>query len=238
MLLDLIYLMGFLEEQGWLGASAAPKRIYTEDNSDTQTNLDEEMSDEVRWLTEDERRKLKDQKFQTDASASPLLTKDAAKDPNPQEFSSLPLPHYISQSSKSDAFAVELRAVRVSYLLIGALKSLTVIFSCEKLSDVLLVPRHDLSGLSLSPVSGQNLNPDEAKSISKQWDEKAELRSVLQYVVQSMVKWAVRPCPIKQSLSLMDLERAQVMIYRGALNRLHEDKDHRGIIKHLLKQSL
>ncbi|KAM7392705.1 hypothetical protein PAMA_007702 [Pampus argenteus] len=40
-----------------------------------------------------------------------------------------------------------------------------------------------------------------------------------------MVKWAVRPCPIKQSVSLSDLERAQVMIYKGALSRLQEDKE-------------
>ncbi|XP_040012788.1 probable E3 ubiquitin-protein ligase HERC1 isoform X4 [Xiphias gladius] len=227
-LLDLIFLMGRLEEQGWMGAYPAPKRKHSEENvkqGETQSCLDEDMSDEVRWLTEDERKKFKDQNVETDPFISPPSTKDATKIVDHQESTCLPLPHQTSHTSKVDAFALELRAVRVSYLLIGALKSLTVIFSCEKLSDLLLVPKHDPSNPSVSPLS--SLNPDQAKASSKQWDESTELRSVLQYVVQSMVKWAVRPCPIKQSMSLTDLERAQVMIYKGALNRLQEDKERK-----------
>lgn len=213
-----------------MGAYPAPKRKHSEENvkqGETQSCLDEDMSDEVRWLTEDERKKFKDQKVETDPFISPPSTKDATKIVDHQESTCLPLPHQTSHTSKVDAFALELRAVRVSYLLIGALKSLTVIFSCEKLSDLLLVPKHDPSNPSVSPLS--SLNPDQAKASSKQWDESTELRSVLQYVVQSMVKWAVRPCPIKQSMSLTDLERAQVMIYKGALNRLQEDKERKGI---------
>lgn len=228
MLLDLIYLMGLLEEQGWLGAYPGPKRKYSEENmkeSEMQCCLDEDKSDDVRWLTEDERKKLKEQKVEADPSQS--STKDTTKTADHQELPHLPQPPQTSQTSKMDAFALELRAVRVSYLLIGALKSLTVIFSCEKLSDLLLVPKHDPSNSSMSPLSSPN--PDQAKASSKQWDESAELRSVLQYVVQSMVKWAVRPCPIKQSVSLADLERAQVMIYKGAISRLQEDKEHKGI---------
>ncbi|XP_022618571.1 probable E3 ubiquitin-protein ligase HERC1 [Seriola dumerili] len=238
-LLDLIYLMGLLEEQGWLGAYPGPKRKYSEENTkegETQSCLDEDASDEVRWLTEDERKKFKDQKVETDPFISSSSTKDATKITDHQELTCLSLPHQTSQTSKADAFALELRAVRVSYLLIGALKSLTVIFSCEKLSDLLLVSKHDPSSSSVSPLS--SLNPDQAKTISKQWDESAELRSVLQYVVQSMVKWAVRPCPIKQSVSLTDLERAQVMIYKGALNRLQEDKERKESGHHLSSQPI
>ena len=226
-LLDLIYLMGLLEEQGWLGAYPPAKRKYSEENTETQSCLDENVSDEIRGLTEDDRKRCKDQKVETEPCISTPSNKDASKIADHQESTSQPLPHQTSQTSKVDAFALELRAVRVSYLLIGALKSLTVIFSCEKLSDMLLVPKHDPSNSSVSPLS--SLNPDQAKGSCKQWDESAELRSVLQYVVQSMVKWAVRPCPIKQSVSLSDLERAQVMIYKGALNRLQEDKERKGI---------
>lgn len=229
-LLDLIYLMGLLEEQGWLGTYPSPKRKHSEENmkeGETQSCLDEDASDEVRWLTEEERKKFKDQKVETDPFISPSSTKEATKITDHQEVTCLPLPHQTSQTSKADAFALELRAVRVSYLLVGALKSLTVIFSCEKLSDLLLVSKHDPPNSPVSPLS--SLNPDQAKTSSKQWDESAELRSVLQYVVQSMVKWAVRPCPIKQTVSLTDLERAQVMIYKGALNKLQEDKERKGI---------
>ncbi|XP_058472668.1 probable E3 ubiquitin-protein ligase HERC1 [Solea solea] len=234
-LLDLIYLMGLLEEQGWLGAYSAPKRKHSEENSETQSCLDEDRSDEFRWQTEDERKKLKDQKVESDPFILPSSTKDVTIT-DQQESPCLPLPHQTSQTSKVDAFALELRAVRVSYLLTGALKSLTVIFSCEKLSDMLLVPKHDASSSSPIPVS--SLNPDQAKASCKQWDESAELRSVLQYVVQSMVKWAVRPCPIKQSVSLTDLERAQVMIYKGALNRLQEDKDRKESGHHASSQPI
>lgn len=225
MLLDLIYLMGLLEEQGWLGVHPATKRKYSEENtkeSEMQCQ-DEDMSADIRWLTEDVGKKFKDQKVETDPFPSLSSAKDATKIDHHQELT----PSQTTQTSKVDAFALELRAIRVSYLLIGALKSLTVIFSCEKLSDLLLVPKHDPSNSSMTPLSSPN--PDQPKASSKQWDESAELRSVLQYVVQSMVKWAVRPCPIKQSVSLADLERAQVMIYKGAISRLQEDKEHKGI---------
>lgn len=216
--------MGLLEEQGWLGAHPPPRRKYSEENmkeGETQCCLDEDASDDVRRLTEDERKKIKDQKVEADPFPSSSSTKDAAKI---EELTCLAQPPQTSQTSKLDAFALELRAVRVSYLLIGGLKSLTVIFSCEKLSDLLLVPKHDSS---VSPLSSPN--SEQAKASCKQWDESAELQSVLQYVVQSMVKWAVRPCPIKQTVSLVDLERAQVMIYKGALNQLQEDKERKGM---------
>lgn len=220
-LLDLIYLMGLLEEQGWLGAHTASKRKYSEENTkecEKQPIHEDDMSADVSWLTEDERKRRKEQKAETDTFSSQSQN---------QEVTCLPQPPHMSQTSKVDAFALELRAVRVSYLLIGALKSLTVIFSCEKLSDLLQVPKHDPPNSLISPLSSPN--PEQAKARSKQWDESAELRSVLQYVVQSMVKWAVRPCPIKQPVSLADLERAQIMIYKGAISRLQEDKEHKGI---------
>ncbi|XP_026152678.1 probable E3 ubiquitin-protein ligase HERC1 isoform X2 [Mastacembelus armatus] len=222
-LLDLICLMGLLEEQGWLVAHPPAKRKYSEENmkeAETQSCLDEDLSDDIRWQTEDEKKKFKNHKVETDVFILPSSTKDATKITEHQELPCLPQP-----SSTSSAFTLELRAVRVSYLLTGALKSLNVIFSCEKLSDLLLVPKHDAPKSSASPLSSPN--PDQAKASSKQWDESAELRSVLQYVVQSMVKWAVRPCPIKQSVSIADLERAQVMIYKGALNRLQEGKERK-----------
>lgn len=228
-LLDLIYLMGLLEEQGWVGAHPTSARKYSEEHlkegTEAQSCVDEDMSSDIRWMKEDEINRFKDQKTETDPLISPSSTKDATKITDNQELTILPQPPQITQTSST--FALELRAVRVSYLLTGALKSLNVIFSCEKLSDLLLVPKHDPSNSSVSPLSSPK--PDQAKASSKKWDESAELRSVLQYVVQSMVKWAVRPCPIKQRVSLADLERAQVMIYKGALNKLKEDKERKGI---------
>ncbi|XP_048876533.1 probable E3 ubiquitin-protein ligase HERC1 isoform X3 [Brienomyrus brachyistius] len=123
----------------------------------------------------------------------------------------LPLPSGMSQQGRADIFALELHAIRVSYLLLGALKSLSVILSSGKFTDILL----------LSKAAAQG-SPSAAKS-SASMEECAELRLVLQFVVRSMVKWAVRTCPIKQEASLADLERAQIMIFKGAINRLQED---------------
>lgn len=163
----------------------------------------------------------------TETNSSPSSTRDPRKTVDHQELTCPTQPPQTPHSSKLDAFALELRTVRVSYLLIGALKSLTHIFSCENPADLLQVPKHDPSDTSVTPLSSPN--SEQANSRSRQWDERAELRSVLQYMVQSMVKWAVRPCPIKQSVSLADLERAQVMIYKGAISKLQEDKEHKGI---------
>ncbi|KAM4720559.1 putative E3 ubiquitin-protein ligase HERC1 isoform 3-T4 [Anableps anableps] len=237
-LLDLIYLMRLLEEEGWQGAYLPPRRKYSEEmlkEEEKQCSLDEDFSDGGRWLSEQERKKLKEQNVETDSCPS-LSLNPCAKTTDPEELSCLAQPIQTSQTLKMDIFALEMRAVRVSYLLIGGLKCLTVFFTCEKLSDLLLVSKHDPPN---SPIIPQHSPiPEQASAKSKQWDEHAELRSVLQYVVQSMVKWAVRPCPIKQTVSLADLERAQVMIYKGALSRLQEDKERKESGRHLSSQSI
>ncbi|XP_072310878.1 probable E3 ubiquitin-protein ligase HERC1 isoform X3 [Eucyclogobius newberryi] len=200
-LLDLVYLIGVLEEHGWLGTVPPSPKKFSE--SETQCCLDEEMEEEDIWQTEEEK---VEQNLQCDPFPSP--TSDVFKKTEDNQDS---ISH--SQLSRGEAFPLEMRAVKVSYLLTAALKSLNVMFSCEKLSDLLLVAKNEASVPNL----------DQPKTPNKPWDESAELRSVMQYVVQSMVKWAVRPCPIKQKVSLSDLERAQIMIYKGALNSLCDD---------------
>lgn len=211
MLLDLIYLMGLLEEQGWLATHQDHKIKCSQENM--QENEIQHCNDEDG----------KEKSPEMDSFSSSSSTRDPRKIVD-QESTCPTQPSQTLRSSKLDAFAFELRAVRVSYLLIGALKSLTHIFSSENPADLLQTPKHDPSNSSATPLS----SPEQTKDRNRQWDERAELRSVLQYVVQSMVKWAVRPCPIKQSVSLADLERAQIMIYKGAISKLQEDKEHKG----------
>lgn len=219
-LLDLIYLMGLLEEQGWLATHQDHKMKCSQEKmkeSEMQHCFDEDG---------------KEKSTEANSFLSPSSTREARKTVDHQELTCPTQPPQTSHSSKLDAFGLELRTVRVSYLLIGALKSLTHIFSCENPADLLQMPKNDPSGNdnpsdTTTPLSSPN--SDQTNSRSRQWDESAELRSVLQYVVQSMVKWAVRPCPIKQSVSLADLERAQIMIYKGAISKLQEDKEHKGI---------
>ncbi|KAJ8338960.1 hypothetical protein SKAU_G00357460 [Synaphobranchus kaupii] len=97
----------------------------------------------------------------------------------------------LAQHPRPDLFSLELRAVRMSYLLLGALKSLAVLLSCGKFTDMLLVtkaPPRDVQ----EPRLGQG---------------RVGLRGR-------------RRAP---AAGLADLERAQVMIFRGALNQLQED---------------
>uniref|UniRef100_A0A8B9HD78 HECT-type E3 ubiquitin transferase n=1 Tax=Astyanax mexicanus TaxID=7994 RepID=A0A8B9HD78_ASTMX len=129
-------------------------------------------------------------------------------------------PAYVLQEGRSprtDLFSLELRAVRISYLLLGALKSLAVILNCGKFTDLLLVPKTEAAANLGSP------DPARCPAAAAAGEESTELRSVLQFLVRSTVKWAVRPCPIKQPVALSDLERAQIMIFKGALCRLQED---------------
>ncbi|XP_036385733.1 probable E3 ubiquitin-protein ligase HERC1 isoform X2 [Megalops cyprinoides] len=215
-LLDLIFLSGMLEEQELHAPPVVPPLTPTRQacpeggpRSELERRLDEDIA---RVMTEEdgeagraEERGARQEP--PEGRDSPGAGKEAAC-----EQEGAPCPSAAHLQARPDLFSLELRAVRVSYLLLGALKSLAVILSCGRFTDMLLVPKFEPAG-SGSPGSGKKGAEQEA----------AELRSVLQFVVRSMVKWAVRSCPIKQGASLADLERAQVMIFKGALNRLQED---------------
>ncbi|XP_026052426.1 probable E3 ubiquitin-protein ligase HERC1 isoform X3 [Carassius auratus] len=226
-LFDLLLMTGILEEQepppGLAQTSGLPRnRISSEGGprSELERHLDEDI---VRIMMDEEgtscpvnedRINVEERRAENqDDTLRSLIQSN-------EERVGAPCPPLLAPQPRVDFFALELRAVRISYLLLGALKSLAVILSCGKFTDLLLVPRSD-AGVSVS-------SPDPARA-SAGAEENAELRSVLQFVVRSMVKWAVRSCPIKQAMALSDLERAQIIIFKGALNRLHEDgsKEHK-----------
>ncbi|XP_073680135.1 probable E3 ubiquitin-protein ligase HERC1 [Garra rufa] len=227
-LFDLILMTGILEEQepssGSPEASGLPRnRISSESGprSELERRLDEDiarimMDEEGMSCTVDEdRNKLEERRDENQDDTFRSLIQSN------EERAGAPCPPILSSQPRVDFFALELRAVRISYLLLGALKSLAVILNCGKFTDLLLVPKSDV-GVNVT-------SPDPART-SAVGEENAELRSVLQFVVRSMVKWAVRPCPIKQAMALSDLERAQIIIFKGVLSRLHEDgsKEHKG----------
>ncbi|XP_043076943.1 probable E3 ubiquitin-protein ligase HERC1 [Puntigrus tetrazona] len=226
-LFDLILMTGILEEQeppsGLPETSALPRnRISSEGGprSELERRLDEDiariMMDEegMSCPVDEDRNKVEERRDENQDDAFRSLI------PSNEERVSAPCPPILAAQPRVDFFALELRAVRISYLLLGALKSLAVILGCGKFTDLLLVPKSD-AGVNVS-------SPDPARA-SAGGEESAELRSVLQFVVRSMVKWAVRPCPIKQAMALSDLERAQIIIFKGVLNKLHEDgsKEHK-----------
>uniref|UniRef100_A0A8C7IFA5 HECT-type E3 ubiquitin transferase n=1 Tax=Oncorhynchus kisutch TaxID=8019 RepID=A0A8C7IFA5_ONCKI len=189
-LLDLIFLTGLLEEQ-----EEARERGGGREEREGERERNSHPSP-TRALSES----CDDPEEGSTSSSCP---------PTPTPTLPTPSPH--QTKPQPDVFSLELRAVRVSYLLLGALKSLAVILSCGKFTDLLLVPKHQ--------------DPSTHNSVVEfQYFHDGVPRSVLQFMVRSMVKWAVRPCPIKQSVSLSDLERAQVLIFKGTLNTLQEDK--------------
>ncbi|KAI4901439.1 hypothetical protein NFI96_014722 [Prochilodus magdalenae] len=237
-LFHLILLTGVLEEpELGAGAGAGPRvgeRVSGKSRSNAQNNsegggrseleqrLDEDIArvmmleegttvlGRMTGLTEEDKSKADGRKEDNQGEAeSPRTPK-----PFKEEQDGAPCPLTLSLQPRADLFALELHAIRVSYLLLGALKSLAVILNCGKFTDLLLVPKAETAaGLG---------SPDPARCPAAA-EEGAELRSVLQFLVRSMVKWAVRPSPIKQPVALADLERAQIMIFKGALCRLQED---------------
>ncbi|XP_019899964.2 probable E3 ubiquitin-protein ligase HERC1 isoform X1 [Esox lucius] len=248
-LLDLIFLTGLLEEQEesrWYGAAGKGtgrirKRCSSEGRSFPRSELERRLDEDITRVMMDNDIEegpglMREGEGEMERGHHPSPARalsESCDDPEEGSTSSYCPPSPAPQTPSSqqtkpqpDIFSLELRAVRVSYLLLGALKSLAVILSCGKFTDMLLVPKHqDLSSTSLRTTS-----PDWAKlggsgsthALAGEDCNAAELRSVLQFVMRSMVKWAVRPCPIKQSVSLTDLERAQIMIFKGALNRLQD----------------
>ncbi|CAB1352023.1 unnamed protein product [Coregonus sp. 'balchen'] len=258
-LLDLIFLTGLLEEQEEArgrggGAGRTRKSCSSEQEEEgwsvpwsvLERRLDEDIArvmmdddDIERGTGLTEERKAREGEKERDSHPSPTRAlSESCDDPEEGSTSSscpptptptLPTPTTQQTKPQPDVFSLELRAVRVSYLLLGALKSLAVILSCGKLTDLLLVPKHQDPSTAASLTS---TSPDQAKpgcsglspAPAGEDSNAAEMRSVLQFMVRSMVKWAVRPCPIKPSVALPDLERAQVMIFKGALSTLQEDK--------------
>ncbi|XP_066566869.1 probable E3 ubiquitin-protein ligase HERC1 isoform X2 [Amia ocellicauda] len=216
-LLDLICLTGVLEEQDTHVCRAQRKsRSEGSKRSELERILDEDIA-RVMMGEDGCIGTMPVQSMENTAEAESPREKDSP--PEPKEMRAEQEIGPASQTAtRSDLFSSELRAVKVSYLLLGALKSLAVILSCSKFADLLLVPKFESSCQNSS---------DFAKNLSSL--ENTELRSVLQFLVRNMVKWAVQPCPIKRVTSLADLERAQIMLFKGALNRLQEDseaKDH------------
>lgn len=194
---DLILLTGVLEEAEPKSRTRARTHSRKQIGSEggTRSELEKKLDEDITRVIMLEENDTESDEFQ-----------ESIKVPKPPGEAQEGAAFTVQQ--KADAFALELRAIRVSYLLLGALKSLAVILNCGKFTDLLLVPKAEPSGGAGGP---------EQSSV--------ELRSVLQFLVRSMVKWAVRPCPIKQHVTMSDLERAQIMIFKGALCRLQEDGD-------------
>ncbi|KAM4596312.1 putative E3 ubiquitin-protein ligase HERC1 isoform 7-T7 [Fundulus diaphanus] len=115
----------------------------------------------------------------------------------------------------------EIHAVQLSYLYLGAMKTLSALLSCSKYAELLLIPKV----IPEAAPSGHNadLNAAAAPPASPVCQEEVEMRAALQFLMRHMVKRAVMRSPIKRALGLADLERAQAMIYKLVVNGLLEE---------------
>nr|XP_057932867.1 probable E3 ubiquitin-protein ligase HERC1 isoform X5 [Doryrhamphus excisus] len=117
----------------------------------------------------------------------------------------------------------EIHAVQLSYLYLGAMKTLSVLLSCSKYAELLLIPKvlPDSSGHNADLNASAGAQSTAATSPICQ--EEVEMRAALQFLMRHMVKRAVLRSPIKRALGLADLERAQAMIYKLVVNGLLEE---------------
>ncbi|XP_051890412.1 LOW QUALITY PROTEIN: probable E3 ubiquitin-protein ligase HERC1 [Pristis pectinata] len=220
MLLDLTYLTGVHEEPEICNKMTQNKDLPEKAvKNEMEKKLDEEIA---KFMVDDDH---KDPSSIQSEESSNVLSKDLL-DPNEESEArkgcaikgSAELIETCPKScdrtvQKYELFLAELRAVQLSYLSVGAMKTLSVILSYSKYADLLLIP----SIIASSPCTSEY-----AKATAGS-PENAELRVVLHYIMRCMVKWAVRPCPIKRVVSLADLERAHIMIFKSALGSLVED---------------
>ncbi|XP_056269201.1 probable E3 ubiquitin-protein ligase HERC1 isoform X3 [Pseudoliparis swirei] len=121
-------------------------------------------------------------------------------------------------SPSSGATQSEIHAVQMSYLYLGAMKSLSALLSCSKYAELLLIPKV----IPEAAPSGHNADLN-AAATSPVCQEEVEMRAALQFLMRHMVKRAVMRSPIKRALGLADLERAQAMIYKLVVNGLLEE---------------
>ncbi|XP_061622236.1 probable E3 ubiquitin-protein ligase HERC1 isoform X5 [Phyllopteryx taeniolatus] len=126
-----------------------------------------------------------------------------------------PYPSFIATQS-------EFHAVQLSYLYLGAMKTLSVLLSCSKYAELLLIPK------VLPESTGHNADVNANASASTTatspiCQEEMEMRAALQFLMRHMVKRAVWRSPIKRALGLSDLERAQGIIYKLVINGLLEE---------------
>lgn len=105
----------------------------------------------------------------------------------------------------------EFRLLQMAALQLGALKCLNVFLSSSKFTELLLVPKGDLGAKKVAANNGSKCEGD------------SEMREALRMILKQMVKRAVMPSPIKRSVQLIELERAQSMLQKVTAY-LHADE--------------
>ncbi|XP_066448386.1 probable E3 ubiquitin-protein ligase HERC1 isoform X1 [Eleutherodactylus coqui] len=207
-LLDLTYLTGIHEDPGKSGAKRHEKkhRHESEEKGDPEQKADCEPADRAT-----EEKTISNMASKSENESITLLSETAAIDQHHSVDGKRKSHDHISRSH--DVAQSEIRAVQLSYINLGAMKSLGALLSCSKYAELLLIPK----------VLAENGHNSDCAS-SPVVHEDVEMRAALQFLMRHMVKRAVMRSPIKRALGLADLERAQSMIYKLVVHGLLEEQ--------------
>ncbi|XP_057398661.1 probable E3 ubiquitin-protein ligase HERC1 [Balaenoptera acutorostrata] len=216
-LLDLTYLTGIHEDMGKQSTKRHEKkhRHESEEKGDVEQKIESESALDTRTgLTSDD---VKSQgttsskseneiaSFSLDSTVPGVESQHQITEGKRKNHEHISKNHDIAQS--------EIRAVQLSYLYLGAMKSLSALLGCSKYAELLLIPK----------VLAENGHNSDCAS-SPVVHEDVEMRAALQFLMRHMVKRAVMRSPIKRALGLADLERAQAVIYKLVVHGLLEDQ--------------
>uniref|UniRef100_A0A8D0TJ20 HECT-type E3 ubiquitin transferase n=1 Tax=Sus scrofa TaxID=9823 RepID=A0A8D0TJ20_PIG len=216
-LLDLTYLTGIHEDMGKQSTKRHEKkhRHESEEKGDVEQKTESESALDTRTgLTSDD---VKSQgttiskseneiaSFSLDSAMPAVESQHQITEGKRKNHEHVSKNHDIAQS--------EIRAVQLSYIYLGAMKSLSALLGCSKYAELLLIPK----------VLAENGHNSDCAS-SPVVHEDVEMRAALQFLMRHMVKRAVMRSPIKRALGLADLERAQAMIYKLVIHGLLEDQ--------------
>uniref|UniRef100_H3AIW9 B30.2/SPRY domain-containing protein n=1 Tax=Latimeria chalumnae TaxID=7897 RepID=H3AIW9_LATCH len=212
-LMDLVFLSGVREEMERSGGKGCRRaELESGMKSDVEKSLDEDIGRAM--LVEEEEEGAASVKISASIESIQKSDREVPdrgnQNQNPVQNQGVHSSHAHPVRSPPESFSLELRIIRLSYLMVGAMKTLSVLLSHSQYTDLFLV--HRLPGASGTSSS----DPARIQGLP-------ELQSILQFLVRSMVKRAVRPSPIKRVTSLADLERAQTMVYCRTLDWLQQD---------------
>lgn len=218
LLLDLTYLTGIHEDMSKQSTKRHEKkhRHESEDKGEVEPKSESEPPFDIRTSF------ISDDAKGQGATSSKSSESEIALFPLDSALPGLESQHQITEgkrkshehiSKNHDIAQTETRAVQLSYLYLGAMKSLSALLGCSKYAELLLIPK---------VLAENGHNSDCASSPIVQED--VDLRAALQLLMRHMVKRAVMRSPIKRALGLADLERAQAMIYKLVVHGLLEDQ--------------
>lgn len=120
-----------------------------------------------------------------------------------------------------------IQSIKYASLQVTSLKALFTIVSSNKFSEMLLVPKADLSAQSNKALlDGTVVRKDE------------DFKCILRSMMKSMIKRAVNPSPFHRVVSLHELERGQSMLHTLAVTAFADEKTQLGEVQGIVSSLL